>query len=110
MPDLKNRLNTSNYNRARKVGPAGLLVTAISTFLIITAENKIGFVKMDISGWWTNLLIALTVTELFIVLFWSIFSLAPKNHGGLFSKKGIYAIIRHPIYTCLLYTSDAADE
>ena len=103
LPDLKNRFNTTNYNRARKVGPTGLLVTAISTFLIITAENKMGFVKMDISERWTNLLITLTVTELLIVLFWSAFSLAPKNHDGLFSKKGIYSIIRHPIYTVVIF-------
>ena len=103
LPDLKNRFNASNYSRARKVGPTGLLVTAISTFLIITAENKMGFVKMDISEWWTNLLIVLTATELLIVLFWSMFSLAPKNHDGLFSKKGIYAIIRHPIYTVVIF-------
>ena len=80
-----------------------LMLADIQDILIITAENKIGFVKMDISEWWTNLLIALTVTELLIVLFWSMFSLAPKKHDGLFSKKGIYAIIRHPIYTVIIF-------
>ena len=33
----------------------------------------------------------------------NLFSLAPKNHDGLFSKKGIYAIIRHPIYTVVIF-------
>ena len=101
--DFKGSFNTSSYGCSQKAGPVGLLITVVSVFLIIAAENKIGFVKMDISEWWTNLLIALTVTELLIVLFWSMFSLAPKNHDGLFSKKGIYAIIRHPIYTVVIF-------
>ena len=89
--------------KPRNVGPVGLLVTALSTFLIITTDKKMGFIKIDISEWWTTLLVLLTVTELLIILIWSIFSLLPKNRGKVFSKRGIYAIIRHPIYTIIIF-------
>ena len=87
----------------RNVGPVGLLVTVLSTFLIITTDRKMGFAKIDISEWWTSLLILLTVTELLIILIWSVFSLLPKNRGKVFSKRGIYAIIRHPIYAIIIF-------
>ena len=62
-----------------------------------------GFVKTGISDGWNNILIILTTTELLIVLVWSAFSAATKMKGEIFSKNGIYAIIRHPIYTVIIF-------
>ena len=101
--DFKGSFNTSSYGCSQKAGPVGLLITVVSAFLIIAAENKIGFVKMGISEWWTNLLIVLNATELLIVLVWSIFSLVSKRRKELFFKNGIYTIIRHPIYTIIIF-------
>ena len=79
--------NLSRYKSPRKAGPVGLLLTVVSTFLILTIENKVGFVKTGISDGWNNILIILTTTELLIVLVWSAFSAAPKMKGEIFSKK-----------------------
>ena len=95
--------NLSKCKSSRKAGPVGFLLTGVSTFLIFTIENKVGFVKTGISDWWNNLLIVLTTTELLIVLVWSTFSAAPKTRGEMFSKSGIYSIIRHPIYTVIIF-------
>lgn len=85
------------------ISAAGALATALVTLLILTIENKLGFVKIKISVWWINILIFLTTSELLIVLIWSALSFPLKNNSRGFSVRGIYAFIRHPIYTTLIF-------
>ena len=85
------------------IGAAGVLVTAPATFLILTIENKLGFVKIGTPVWLINILIFLTTSELLIILIWSTLSSPLKNNSKSFSVRGIYAFIRHPFYTTLIF-------
>lgn len=101
--DLKSWFNPKHYNRLWNVGPIGALTTGLGSALILTIDNQLNFVKINISSWWTTTLILLTAIELLIILFWILFSLPPKKRGKTLSKKGIYAFIRHPVYTTIIY-------
>jgi protein-S-isoprenylcysteine O-methyltransferase Ste14 len=101
--DLKKWFNPKHYNRLWNVGPIGALATGLSNSLILAIDAQLDLAKINMSGKWTTILTALIIIDLLIVLFWILFSLPPKDRGKTLSKKGIYAFIRHPVYTTLIY-------
>jgi protein-S-isoprenylcysteine O-methyltransferase Ste14 len=101
--DLKKWFNPKHYNRLWNVGPIGALATGLSNCLILAIDAQLNLAKINMSGKWTTILTALIIIDLLIVLFWILFSLPPKDRGKTLSKKGIYAFIRHPVYTTLIY-------
>ena len=36
-------------------------------------------------------------------MIWVLFSLPPTKRGKILSKQGVYAFIRHPIYTTIIF-------
>ena len=52
---------------------------------------------------WVDVLFFLIFLEMLFILFWTLFSLPPKNRGRKLSTKGIYSFIRHPIYTVVIF-------
>ena len=101
--DLKKWFDPKHHDRLWNVGPTGALVTGVTTFLVLDIDARLDFVKMGMSDKWITILMALTLIELLIILIWILFSLPPKDRGRTLSKKGIYAIIRHPVYTTIIY-------
>ena len=61
------------------------------------------FKTFVLSDTWFWILVVLTELDLIILLVWVLFSLPPKERGLKLSKKGIYRLIRHPIYTAIIY-------
>jgi len=99
----KTQPKSKHCKKLWSISASGALATALATLLILIIENKLGFVKIRISVWWINILIFLTTSELLIVLIWSALSFPLKNNSKGFSVRGIYAFIRHPIYTTLIF-------
>ena len=99
----KTQPKSKHYKKLWSISAAGALATALATLLILIIEHNFGFVQIRISAWWINILIFLTTSELLIVLIWSALSFPLNNNSKNFSVRGIYAFIRHPIYTTLIF-------
>ena len=103
MLDLKKWLNPKHYSRLWNVGPPGLVFSVFAVHGLHRLEQTLGLKTFSIGEQWFWALTALTALDALVLLFWVLFSLPPKNRGRKLSKKGIYAFIRHPIYTVIIY-------
>ena len=57
----------------------------------------------ELSAPWFYVLFVLVLGEAIFILFWVLFSLPPKNRGKGLVKEGVYALMRHPIYTTIIF-------
>tara|TARA_Y100001968_G_scaffold10056_1_gene8436 strand:- start:1503 stop:2009 length:507 start_codon:yes stop_codon:yes gene_type:complete len=103
MLDLKRWFNRKHYLRLWNVGPPGLVFSVFAVHGLHRLEQALGLKTFSIGEQWFWALTALTALDALVLLFWVLFSLPPKNRGRKLSKKGIYAFIRHPIYTVIIY-------
>ena len=103
MLDLKRWFNRKHYLRLWNVGPPGLVFSVFAVHGLPRLEQTLGLKTFSIGEQWFWALRALTALDALVLLFWVLFSLPPKNRGRKLSKKGIYAFIRHPIYTVIIY-------
>ena len=103
MLDLKRWVNRKHYLRLWNVGPPGLVFSVFAVHGLHRLEQTLGLKTFSIGEQWFWALTALTALDALVLLFWVLFSLPPKNRGRKLSKKGIYAFIRHPIYTVIIY-------
>ena len=103
MLDLKNWLNPSHYKRLWNVGPPGLVLSLLLIYLTIQYEAALGLRKYETGETWLNILFFLIFLEMVFILFWTLFSLPPKERGKKLCKKGIYSFVRHPIYTVVIF-------
>ena len=103
MLDIHRWFDPKHYNRLWNVGPPGALLTGIMVYVILRVDTALNLPKVGIADFWLNLLIFLTFLEGVVILFWILFSLPPKERGIKLSKRGIYAFIRHPVYTVIIF-------
>ena len=103
MLDLKNWLNPKHYKRLWNVGPPGLALSVLLICLTLQYETAFNIKRYTVGGLLINVLFVLVFLEMLFILFWTLFSLPPKNRGKKLSKKGIYSFIRHPIYTVVIF-------
>ena len=45
----------------------------------------------------------MNLAEAVLILIWVLFSLPPTKRGKSLSRQGVYAFIRHPIYTTIIF-------
>ena len=105
MLDLKKWLNPKHYSRLWNVGPPGLVFSLLAVHGLRQLEQAFGLKTFSLGEQWFWVLTALTALDALVLLVWVLFSLPPKNRGRKLSKKGIYSLIRHPIYTVIIYLS-----
>ena len=103
MLDLKKCLNPKHYSRLWNVGPPGLVFSLLAVHGLRQLEQAFGLKTFSLGEQWVWVLTALTALDALVLLGWVLFSLPPKNRGRKLSKKGIYSLIRHPIYTVIIY-------
>ena len=103
MLDLKKWLNPKHYSRLWNVGPPGLVFSLLAVHGLRQLEQAFGLKTFSLGEQWFWVLTALTALDALVLLVWVLFSLPPKNRGRKLSKKGIYSLIRHPIYTVIIY-------
>ena len=103
MLDLKKWFNPKHYSRLWNVGPPGLLFSVSVVHGVHYLEKLFSLKGFSLEGPWFWALIALVVLDATALLFWVLFSLPPKDRGRKLSKRGIYGLIRHPIYTVIIY-------
>ena len=103
MLDLKKWFDSKHYMRLWNVGPPGLLFSLAAIHGLHHAEQVFLLKTFSLSSGWFFALTFLTALDALVLLFWVLFSLPPKNRGIKLSKKGIYGLIRHPIYTAIVY-------
>lgn len=103
MLDLKKWFDSKHYMRLWNVGPPGFLFSLATIHGLHHAEQAFSLKTFSLSSGWFFALVALTALDALVLLFWVLFSLPPKNRGIKLSKKGIYGLIRHPIYTAIVY-------
>ena len=96
MLDLKNWFSPKHYKRLWNVGPPGLIASLLLIYLTLQYEAAFSIKKYDV-------LFFLIFLEMLFILFWTLFSLPPKNRGRKLSTSGIYSFIRHPIYTVVIF-------
>ena len=77
-----------------------------SVFLIYMVHEIELYFNMktyELTAFWFYSLFILVLAEAVFILFWVLFSLPPKNRGKRLVKEGIYAFIRHPVYTTIIF-------
>ena len=103
MLDLKNWLNPKHYNRLWNVGPPGLIFSLCLIYITHWIEMSFNMKKYELSPPWFYALFFLVLAEAVLILIWVLFSLPPTKRGKILSRQGIYAFIRHPIYTTIIF-------
>ena len=104
MLDIHRWFDPKHYNRLWNVGPPGALLNGNNGLCYTESRYRFSFSQnVGIADFWLNLLIFLTFLEGVVILFWILFSLPPKERGIKLSKRGIYAFIRHPVYTVIIF-------
>ena len=103
MFDLKKWLSPKHYRRLWNVGPPGLVFSIFLIHGIHGIEQALDLKTFSLGETFFWVLISLTTLDALAILFWVLFSLPPKDRGRRLSKKGIYSLIRHPIYTVIIY-------
>ena len=101
--DLKKWFSPKHYPRLWNVGPPGLVFSISFIHGLHSAEKALGLKTFFIGETLFWVLFGLTILDAVVLLFWVLFSLPPKERGRKLSKKGIYGLIRHPIYTVIIY-------
>tara|TARA_B100000427_G_scaffold326243_1_gene334526 strand:+ start:2735 stop:3241 length:507 start_codon:yes stop_codon:yes gene_type:complete len=101
--ELKKWFNPKHYNRLWNVGPPGLVFSISLVHALRWVEKALELTTFSLEEQWLWLLMALVSLDAILLLFWVLFSLPPKERGKKLSKKGIYGLIRHPIYTVIVY-------
>ena len=103
MLDLKNWLNPKHYNRLWNVGPPGLIFSLCLIYITHWVEMSFNMKKYELSPPWFYALFFLVLAEAVLILIWVLFSLPPTKRGKILSRQGVYAFIRHPIYTTIIF-------
>ena len=103
MLDLKNWLNPKHYNRLWNVGPPGLIFSLCLIYITHWIEMSFNMKKYELSPPWFYALFFLVLAEAVLILIWVLFSLPPTKRGKVLSRQGVYAFIRHPIYTTIIF-------
>ena len=103
MLDLKNWLNPKHYNRLWNVGPPGLMFSLCLIYTTHWIEMSFNMKKYELSPPWFYALFFLVLAEAVLILIWVLFSLPPTKRGKILSRQGVYAFIRHPIYTTIIF-------
>ena len=103
MLDLKNWLNPKHYNRLWNVGPPGLIFSLCLIYITRWIEISFNMKKYELSPPWFYALFFLVLAEAVLILIWVLFSLPPTKRGKNLSRQGVYAFIRHPIYTTIIF-------
>ena len=103
MLDLKNWLNPKHYNRLWNVGPPGLIFSLCLIYITHWVEMSFNMKKYELSPPWFYALFFLVLAEAVLILIWVLFSLPPTKRGKNLSRQGVYAFIRHPIYTTIIF-------
>ena len=103
MLDLKNWLNPKHYNRLWNVGPPGLIFSLCLIYITHWIEISFNMKKYELSPPWFYALFFLVLAEAVLILIWVLFSLPPTKRGKNLSRQGVYAFIRHPIYTTIIF-------
>jgi len=101
--DLKNWLNPKHYNRLWNVGPPGLILSLCLIYTTHLIEIFFNMKKYELSPPWFYALFFLVLAEAVLILVWVLFSLPPTKRGKSLSKEGVYALMRHPIYTTIIF-------
>ena len=101
--DLKNWLNPRHYDRLWNVGPPGLVFSVFLIYIVREVELLFNMKTYELSAPWFYVLFVLVLGEAIFILFWVLFSLPPKNRGKGLAKEGVYALMRHPIYTTIIF-------
>tara|TARA_Y100000748_G_scaffold6372_1_gene5543 strand:+ start:1610 stop:2095 length:486 start_codon:yes stop_codon:yes gene_type:complete len=100
---LKNWPNLKPFKGPQSVGTPGLIFSALLIFLTHTVELFFNMKTYSLSSPWLYALFVLVLAEAAFIIVWAILSLPPKNRGKRLCTKGIYALIRHPIYTTIIF-------
>ncbi len=105
MLDLKNWFNPNpkHHNRQWSVGTPGLIFSLCLVYTTHWIEIFFNMKKYELSLPWFYALFFLVLAEAVLVLAWARFSLPPIKRGKSFSKEGVYALMRHPIYTTIIF-------
>ena len=103
MLDLKNWLKPRHYKRLWSVGLPGLALSLLLIYLTLQYETAFNIKGYETNSIWVDVLFFLVLLEALFILFWTLFSMPPKNRGKKLSKKGIYSFVRHPIYTVIVF-------
>ena len=87
MLDLKNWFNSKHYKRLWSVGLPGITTSLLLIYLTLQYEAVLNIKKYETGHMWVDFLFFLILLEMLFILFWTLFSLPPKNRGKKLSEK-----------------------
>ena len=79
------------------------MFSVLLIYMVHEIELYFNMKTYELTAFWFYSLFILVLAEAVFILFWVLFSLPPKNRGRSLVKEGIYAFIRHPVYTTIIF-------
>ncbi len=92
------------YRRFFSVGPAGIGITVLIWLCSYGLEKTLIFPSMSINPTFRIILIIIFLSDALYLIAGSNYQLSKKSRGNSFVNKGPYRLIRHPIYSTIIYS------
>ncbi|MFC1550596.1 methyltransferase family protein [Candidatus Neomarinimicrobiota bacterium] len=96
------------FQRIFGVGPLGYVVTVLIWYFTYTIERAAGFPQIAISSSFRLLLLIVFVTDAVYLIFGGLYQLIKNGWGKNLIKAGPYRLIRHPLYSAVIYSGTGA--
>ena len=99
----KKKLNPKENNRYLASSLKGFTGSFFLIYITLQYEKAFNVQRYEISETWFFILFFLVFSEAAFVLFWALLGFITREKARAFNKKGIYALVRLPIYTLVIF-------
>jgi protein-S-isoprenylcysteine O-methyltransferase Ste14 len=94
----------ADYRRFFGIGPAGIGITALIWLCSYGLEKILSFPSMSINQTFRIILIIIFLSDALYLIAGSNYQLSKKGRGKSFVNKGPFRLIRHPMYSAIIYS------
>lgn len=84
-------------------GPKGLFISLLLIYVTLEYEKAFNVQRYEINETWFFVLFFLISLEGALIIFWTLLSFTAKAKERGFNTGGIYAFVRHPICTLVIF-------
>jgi protein-S-isoprenylcysteine O-methyltransferase Ste14 len=100
---LKKKLQTKENKKFLSGGSKGLPASFFLIYIALEYEKAFNVQRYEIGETWFFVLFFLIFLEATLIFFWSLLGFITKGRARGFNTKGIYAFVRHPICTLVVF-------
>ena len=100
---LNKKLHTKENKKFLRGGTKGIPTSFFLIYATIEYEKAFNVQRYEISETWFFVLFFLIFLEAAFIFFWALLGFVTKEKTRGFNTKGIYAFVRHPICTLVIF-------